>query len=156
MQEWKKKKAKEHRGRELYRLELSFRRGTIKLHCGLSQELSSLVVQLRPGKIELREFLFNRRVPGIEDGTCEHRQGNKFVNYILLECKLFARQRGKLWTEEAKKAWKEGGKSLDIKGILTDGPCTKKAAILIKKTGLTGRSMSPLKEENQCNVCIRT
>ena len=148
MREWKDEWAKERRGRELYKLEPSPRRGTIKLHCGLSKELSSLVVQMRTGKIGLREFLFHRRVPGIEDGRCECRQGNQTVKHILLECRLFARQRRNLWTEEAKKARKEGGRSLDIERILTDGPCAKKAAIFIKKTGLTGRSMAPLIEDN--------
>ena len=148
MREWMDEWAKERRGRELYRLEPSPRRGTIKLHCGLSKELSSLVVQMRTGKIGLREFLFHRRVPGIVDGRCECRQGNQTVKHILLECRLFARQRRNLWTEEAKKARKEGGRSLDIERILTDGPCAKKAAIFIKKTGLTGRSMAPLIEDN--------
>ena len=73
---------------------------------------------------------------------------NQTVKHILLECRLLARQRRNLWTEEGKRARKEGGRSLDIARILTDGPCAKKAAMFIKKTGLTGRSMAPLMEEN--------
>lgn len=148
MKEWKVEWTNERRGRELRRLEPAPRRGIIKLHCGLSKELSSLVVQMRTGKIGLRDFLFGRKVPGIEDGTCECRHGNQTVKHILLECRLFARQRRDLWKEEAIKARKEGVRSLDIERILTDGPCAKKAAIFIKKTGLTGRSMAPLTEHN--------
>lgn len=110
---------------------------------------------MRTEKIKLREFLFHRKMPGIEDGRCKcRRQGNQTVKHIFLECRLFARQRRDLWTEEAKKARKEGGRSLVIERILTDGPCAKKAAIFIKKTELTSRSMASLTEHNLCNVCI--
>ncbi len=44
MREWKDLWVKERHGQELYRLEPSPRRRTIKLHCRLSKELSSLVV----------------------------------------------------------------------------------------------------------------
>ncbi len=148
MKEWKDEWANERRGQELRRLEPAPRRGLIKLHRGLSKELSSLVVQMRTGKIGLREFLFGRKVPGIEDGRCECRQGNQTVKHIFLECRLFARQRRDLWKKEAKEARNEGGRGLDIERILTDGPCAKKAATLTKKTGLTGRSMAPLTEHN--------
>ena len=90
---------------------------------------------MRTGKISLREFLFHRKVPGIGDGRCECRQENQTVKHILLEFRLLARQRRSLWTEEAKRARKEGGRSLDIERILADGPCAKKAAMFIKKTG---------------------
>lgn len=112
---------KERRGRELHRLEPAPRKETIKLHVGLNKELSSLVIQMRKGKIGLREFLFQRKVPGIEDGRCECRQGNQNVKHILLECRNIARQRRNLWIDEAKKTRKEGGQSLDIERILTDG-----------------------------------
>ena len=100
------------------------------------------------GKICLWEFLFHRKVPGIEDGRYKWRQENQTVEHILLECRFFARQRRNLWTEQAKRAQKEGGRSLDIERILTDGPCAKKAAMFMKKTGLTGRSMASLIEGN--------
>ena len=95
-------------------------------------------------------------MPGAEDGRCECRQGNQTVKHILLECRLLARQRRNLWTEEATRARKERGKNLDIERILTDGTCAKKAAMFLKKTELTGRSMAPLMEGNQYNTCIRT
>ncbi len=156
MTEWGKEWTKERRGRELQRLEAAPRKRTVTFHIGLSKELSSLVVQMRTGKIRLREFLFHRKVPGIEDGRCECRQGNQTVKHILLEFRLLACQRHNLWIDEAKRTRKEGGRSLDIERILTDGPCVKKAAMFIKKTGLTGRSMAPLTEGNQCNTCIGT
>ncbi len=102
---------------------------------------------MRTGKIGLREFLFQRKVPGIGDGRCICRQGNQTVKHVLLECRLCNRMRRGLWTEESKKARKEGGRCLDLVRILTDGPCAKKAAIFMKETGLTGRSRAPIMEE---------
>lgn len=78
------------------------------------------------GENESREFLFWRKVPGIEDGRCEFRQGNQTAKHVLLESRLYSRGRRDLWTEEAKKARKEGGRSLDIVLIITDGSCVKK------------------------------
>ena len=97
---------------------------------------------MRTEKIGLWEFLFQRKMPGIEDGRCECRQSNQTVKHILLECRLLARQRRNLWIDEEKRVHKEGGGSLDIERILTDCSC-QKAAMLIRKTGLTGRSMAP-------------
>ena len=102
-EEW----TKERRGRELHRLIPAPRKETVKLHIGLSKELSSLI-----GKIGLREFIFHRKVPGTEDGGCKYSQGNQPVKHILLECRLLARQRRNLWREEAKRA-RKGGRSLD-------------------------------------------
>lgn len=125
----------ETRGRALYKLEPSPRRGIVKLHLGLTKELSALVVQMRTEKIGLREFLFHRKVPGIGNGRCICRQGKQTVKHVLLDCRLYNQMRRGLWTEESKKARKEGGRCLDLERILTDGPCAKRAAIFKKETG---------------------
>ena len=137
--EWKNKWSKEIRGRELYKLEPEPKSNIVKLHAGLSKELSSLVIQMRTGKIGLRQFLFERKVPGIEDGRCECRQGNQTVKHVLLNCRRHNRDRQGLWAEESRKA-QQGGRRLDIERILTEAPSAKKAAIFMKNTGLTGRS----------------
>ena len=115
----------EHRNSRSHtaQLEPSPRRGIVKLHLGLTKELSSLVIQMRTGKIGLREFLFQRKVPGITDGRCTCRQGTQTVKHVLLECRLYNQMRRGLWIEESKKARKEGGRCLDLEHILTDGPC---------------------------------
>lgn len=66
LNEWKQKWTTETRGRALHKLEPSPRRGIVKLHAGLTKELSALVIQMRTEKIGLCEFLFQRKVPGIE------------------------------------------------------------------------------------------
>lgn len=81
MKEWTNEWANERRGRELRRLEPAPRRGIIKLHCGLSKELSSLVVQMRTGKIGENFSLVERcqesRMEGANAGK-EIKQTNTF------------------------------------------------------------------------------
>ena len=57
LEEWKQKWATETRGRALHELEPSPNRGIVKLHLGLTKELSALVIQMRTGKIGLRTFV---------------------------------------------------------------------------------------------------
>ena len=95
---------------------------------------------MRTGKIGLRQFLFERKVPGIVDGRCECRQGNQTVEHVLLNCRRYNKERQGFWAEESRKARQEGGRNLDIERILTEAPSAKKAAIFMKNTGLTGRS----------------
>lgn len=78
------------------------------------------------GKIGFREFLFWRKISGIENGRCEFGQGNQTAKHVTLESRLYSRGRRDLETEEAKKARKEGGRSFDIVRIITDGSCVKK------------------------------
>ena len=56
IREWKDEWTKEHYGRELYKLEPSPRKKTIKLYYRLNKELSSLVVQMQTGKITFGNF----------------------------------------------------------------------------------------------------
>ena len=53
----------------------------------MNRAQSSLVVQLRTGKIEFRAFLFKRRVPSIEDPYYTIYKGTKeiTVEYILIK-----------------------------------------------------------------------
>lgn len=91
----------------MHKLEPSPRRGIVKLHLGLIKELSALVIQMRTGKIGVREFLFQRKVPGIRDGRCICRQGTQTVKHVLLECRLYNQMRCGLWIEESKKKIKK-------------------------------------------------
>ncbi len=138
--EWKDKWSKETRGRELYKLEPEPKSNIVKLHVELCKELSSLVIQMRTGKIGIRQFLYERKVPGIEDGRCECRQRNQTVKHVLLNCRRYNTERQGLWAEESRKAQQKGGRNLDIVRILTEATSAKKAAIFMKSTGLTGRS----------------
>ena len=59
LEEWKRKWTAETRGRAVYKLEPSARRGIVKLHLGLTKELSALVVQMHTEKTGLRRIFIS-------------------------------------------------------------------------------------------------
>jgi len=73
-QQWTTSWTKNEAGRGLYALQPVPRKAVLKLHDGLTKDLSALAVQLRTGKIGLRQFLFRRRVPDIETECCPKPQ----------------------------------------------------------------------------------
>ena len=67
---------------------------SLKKYVGLRKHESSLLVQMRTGKIGLRAFLFARRVPGVSTPRC--RCGNGAIetaSHIVLDCELLERER---------------------------------------------------------------
>ena len=85
-------------------------------------------------RIGLRQSLFERKVPGIEDRRYECRQGNQTVKHVLLNCRRYNKERQGFGTEESRKARQEGGSSLDIERILTEASSAKKAVTLVLGT----------------------
>ena len=65
--DWKENWKTETKGRHLRQLQGAPTRNVLEIHKGLQKDLSSLIVQMRTGKIGLRKFLYERWVPGIED-----------------------------------------------------------------------------------------
>jgi tubulin alpha len=49
------------------------------LHKSVPRPFSSLIIQLRTAKIGLRQFLFLRKVPDVDDDRCECRRGSQTV-----------------------------------------------------------------------------
>ncbi|PPJ61058.1 hypothetical protein CBER1_07391 [Cercospora berteroae] len=60
---------------------------TLQLHSGLSKRESALLVQLRTEKVGLKDFLFNRNVPGVRDSLCHCREGRQTVRHVVLTCR---------------------------------------------------------------------
>ncbi|KAH7187647.1 hypothetical protein BKA60DRAFT_404569, partial [Fusarium oxysporum] len=50
----------------------------------------------RTGKIGLKDFLYNRRVPGITSNRCPSGSDRQSVAHVLLRC----RQHHQLWGQE--------------------------------------------------------
>ncbi|KAM3515262.1 hypothetical protein MY11210_001155 [Beauveria gryllotalpidicola] len=55
------------------------------------RHISSILVQLRTGKIGLNAFLHERRVPGFDSGTCRCGGGPEDIYHMLLQCGLTER-----------------------------------------------------------------
>jgi hypothetical protein len=58
----------------------------LKLHDGLHKTKSSLLVQMRIGKIGLRAFLFKHRVPDVMTPVCACGDGRETVRHVAAYC----------------------------------------------------------------------
>ncbi|EDN05278.1 predicted protein [Histoplasma mississippiense (nom. inval.)] len=106
----------------------------LQLHDSLHKVLSSTIVQMRTGKIGLRQFLYERKVPDITDTLCECGNGNQTVRHVLLACPRFNSLRAA--------TWKDGDgrrERLDLREILTKPKLAKKAARFMILTRLLGQ-----------------
>ena len=68
----------------------------LRLHAGLPKPHSSLLTQLRTGKIGLAGFLHTCRVPGIESPACPCRWQQETAKHIVLDCPRFHREQRQL------------------------------------------------------------
>ena len=59
----------------------------LKLHKNLKKAESSILVQLRTGRIGLAKFLHIAKVPSYDTGQCKCRQGDETPRHLLLFCK---------------------------------------------------------------------
>jgi ribonuclease HI len=58
-----------------------------------NRPLSTMIVQLRTGKIGLRQFLYRRKVPGIENPKCPCGLNDESVSHVLLHCRRYEQTR---------------------------------------------------------------
>ena len=55
-------------------------------HQGLRKHESSLLTQVRTGKVGLRAFLFEKKVPGIATPLCRCGEAPETAAYLVLNC----------------------------------------------------------------------
>ena len=134
-----------HVGSTLRNIEPKPRKGILRLHDDLSKEQSAIAVQMRTGKIGLRQFLHRRKVPDIDSPMCGCREGQQTVHHILFDCRKYRTMRRGYWDEEKREApWGR----LELRNILTTPGGLKKAVEFMKDTGLLGQLRAPLADEN--------
>lgn len=90
------------------------------------------------------DWAHRRKVPGFIDPQCQCRRGEQKVEYVLLTCRRFRKERSGLWDRE--KSRSQLGQ-LRLKEILTDSVSLKKAVQFMKETGLIGQSRAPNTDE---------
>jgi hypothetical protein len=95
--EWEREWQIETRGRTTYTLTPTPTRDILQLHTSAHNALSSVIIQMRTGKIGLRQFLFDRKVPEIPNPQYECGRGNQSVPHILLACEEFKDLRREIW-----------------------------------------------------------
>ena len=65
-------------------------RSVLKLHQGLRKAESSLITQIRSGRIGLAAFLNKANVPGYESPTCQCGQARETATHVIIHCPRFA------------------------------------------------------------------
>jgi ribonuclease HI len=139
--EWEETWKNESRGRDLYKITLEPTRAVLQLHSQLNRPLSSILTQMRTGKIGLRSYLHSRHVPDIADDRCECGLGPQTVAHVLFNCQRQAHLRKELWMEGDGKR-KRRITSTSLKVILSTPAYAIKAAKFLKATGLLGQFRS--------------
>jgi len=130
-EQWESDWQHDRRGRSLFRITRRPSKKQIEIHASLARPLSSILTQMRRGNIGLRDFLYRRNIPGIEDGECPCRRGAQTVTHVLLSCPTFHKER---------MAWKkEGTWSSDIRRVLSEGKSAARAARFMLETKLLGQ-----------------
>ena len=111
-------------------------RKMLHIHGKLPKWVSSLMVQMRTGKIGLRKFLHERNVPEVKDARRGCKRGEETVRHVLTECTRFKKMRRTMWARKVRKArlnW------IDLRTIFTTPAYVKKAALFMQKTNLLGK-----------------
>jgi hypothetical protein len=95
VREWKNRWQREvgrsrarHRGRAEELADEPPTKERLKLHDGLQKAESSLLIQMRTGKIGLRAFLFERQVPDVMTPVCACGDGRETARHVAAYCQL--------------------------------------------------------------------
>ena len=76
-------------------------RATLRLRAGLSKAQSSILTQIRTGKVGLAAFLCKRRVPGFPTPACSCGAQWETAKHVILDCPQLQRVRRSLYTAAA-------------------------------------------------------
>lgn len=86
---WQASWAAESKGKAVRRHTPIPTKKVLQLHADLSKAESALLVQMRTEKIGLKDFLFNRRVPGFSNARCHCGARRQTVAHVLLSCRHY-------------------------------------------------------------------
>jgi ribonuclease HI len=131
--EWKEAWMNEKTGRELNRICPEPTTKVLLLQKSVPRPFSSLIVQMRTAKIDLRQFLSLRKVPDVDDDKCECGRGSQTVRHVLFSCPVYYELRQETWGRERKRDQQ------DLRKVLGAPAPALKAAKFMRNTGLLGQ-----------------
>lgn len=114
-------------GRQLFQLTNTPTKKTLWLHKNQPKWRSSLITQMRTGKIGLNQFLFHRKVPGFDSDACPCEEGPHTPQHLLISCDT---HRG-LRREHGIRAYR----GMSLRDLLGQPGPAKMAAEFMKSTG---------------------
>jgi hypothetical protein len=132
-----------HHGRELYELTPTPTRKVLRVHQDLHRALSTIIVQMRTGKIGLRHYLYQRGVPDVPNSDCQCGRATQSVRHILLACPTFSGLREEIFGGRSGGPEGEGS----VKKILNTPKLAIQAAKFMLRTGLLGQFGAVRREE---------
>ena len=106
-------------------LNADFTVGALDRHLGMWKHESSALIQVRTGKVGLKAFLFQRRVPEIATPHCRCGLGKETPVHLALHCPEEREARERLRAAVAPKPLRSG---MDFAAVTTD-PETAKAVV---------------------------
>ncbi|CBF76131.1 ribonuclease H family protein [Aspergillus nidulans FGSC A4] len=124
-----------HHGRELYELTPTPTRKVLRVHQDLHRALSTIIVQMRTGKIGLRHYLYQRGVPDVPNSDCQCGRATQSVRHILLACPTFSGLREEIFGGRSGGPEGEGS----VKKIFNTPKLAIQAAKFMLRTGLLGQ-----------------
>ena len=131
--EWTNSWKVETRGRTTFKHTPQPSHKILRLHHGLKKWQSALLIQIRTEKIGLRDFLWKRRVPEVDDPGCDCGEGRQTVDHILLRCRKY--------NDVRRRVFGRGGR-IDLRAILNEPKLVTKAIRFMEQTRLLGQFRS--------------
>lgn len=133
-QDWAADWDSESKGRTSYSYNPIPGRRALEPHWGASKSLSSIITQLRTGKIGLKAYLHSRKVPGIDSPSCECGFRLQTIEHILFYCRRHHQLR----------RTHLGPGHMTLGEVLSTPKLTIKAAKFIEATRLLGQFRKPV------------